>query len=654
MMNTDEQKDLTILYDDLEYFITHPLAINHANRDELEQIPFLTDFQIQSLLEYREVYGKIMSVHELQYIHGFNKELLEKISPFITTKDKNEKNENHIKNFFKYGNHKLLLRGERILEKQEGYAALEHIDDPDYSGYIGKPEKYYTKYRIYYKKNISLGFTADKDPGEPFFKRNNKYGYDFYTAHLFYSGNGFIKKIAIGDYQVGFGQGLTLWSGFSFNKSPYVLNIKKRPQGIQKYTSANENKFMRGLATTLSMGNFNFSLFYSQKPIDANVSVYDSVNNTPIEVSSIQNSGLHNTHSLLEDKNSLKETISGAHINYFHRYFNIGLSGVYTLFNADINPGDDIQDMYDFNSSEITNLGLHYIFHVNNDIYLFGETGICNGMNAGTVNGILMQWTSRINTSLLYRYYEKDFLSLHGNAFAENSFNSNEEGWYTGIELTPFKKWQIKGFADIFSFPWLKYRVNSPSTGVEYFIQANFHPEKEVKMYWRYQYQNKMENTERENVHIEYTVPETKSRLRYHIAYQINKKLTLKNRVQLLWHQKENTHETGYLIYQDVQYAFQHPELACIFRFGLFDTDSYASRIYAYENDVLYSFSVPPYYGQGIRTYLLVKHSFKNDLTLETRYAISYYPNETTIGSGLNKIEGNTKSELTMQVRYKF
>ncbi|MFW6248226.1 MAG: ComEA family DNA-binding protein [Bacteroidota bacterium] len=654
IMNTDEQKDLSILYDELEYYISSPLAINQANRDELEQIPFLNEFQIQSLLEYRNYYGNIMSINELQYIHGFNKEIVKKISPFITTKNENKNEKRLFKKFFAYGKHNVILRAGRILENQKGYAEQENINNPGYTGYIGNPEKYYTKYRIYYKKNISIGFTADKDPGEPFFTQNNQYGYDFYTAHFYYSGKGFIKKIAIGDYQLGFGQGLTLWSGFSFNKSPSVLNIKKRPRGIQKYTSANENNFMRGGATTLSMGHFNISLFYSRKSIDANISVYDSINNEPIEVSSIQNSGLHNTYSLLEDKNSLKETISGAHINYFHRFFNIGLSGVHTIFNADINPGNHIHDKYDFHNSQITNLGLHYKLHLNNDMFLFGETGICNGMNAGTVNGMLMKWTPRINVSLLYRYYEQEFISLYGKAFAENSYNSNEEGWYTGIEITPFKRWQIKGFADIFNFPWLKYRVNSPSSGVEYFVQTDYHTSKDVKMYWRFQYQEKKQNTDVENIHLEYIVPVSKNRLRYHITYQINKKLTLKNRIQLLWYQKENTHETGYLIYQDVQYAFQRPELACVFRFGMFDTDSYASRIYAYENNVLYAFSIPAYYNQGIRTYLLLKHSLKNDLTFETRYALSYYPNETKIGSGLNEIEGNKKSEITMQVRYRF
>ncbi len=654
IMNTDEQQDLSILCDELEYYISSPLAINQASRDELEQIPFLNEFQIQSLLEYKNHYGNIISIYELQYIHGFNKEIVKKISPFITTTNKN-KNEKHLfKKFFAYGKHNIILRAGRILENQKGYAEQENINNPGYTGYIGNPEKYYTKYRIYYKKNISIGFTADKDPGEPFFKQNNQYGYDFYTAHFYYSGKGFIKKIAIGDYQLGFGQGLTLWSGFSFDKGPSVLNIKKRPQGIQKYTSANENKFMRGGATTISMGHFNVSLFYSRKSIDANITVYDSINNSPVEASSIQTSGLHNTFSLLQDKNALKETISGAHINYFHRFFNIGLSGVHTLFNADINPGDHIHDKYDFQNSRITNLGFHYKLHLNNDMFLFGETGICNGMNAATVNGMLMKWTPHIHVSLLYRYYEQDFISLYGKAFAENSYNSNEEGWYAGIEITPFKKWKIRGFADIFSFPWLKYRVNSPSSGVEYFIQANYHPVNEVKMYWRLQYQNKMENTDIENIPIEYIVPVTKNRLRYHISYQINQKLTLKNRIQLIWYRKETIHETGYLVYQDVQYTFARPELACIFRFGMFDTESYASRIYAYENDVLYAFSVPAYHDQGIRTYLLLKHTFTNDLTLEARYALSYYPNETTIGSGLNKINGNKKSEITLQVRYRF
>ena len=39
-------------------------------------------------------------------------------------------------------------------------------------------------------------------------------------------------------------------------------------------------------------------------------------------------------------------------------------------------------------------------------------------------------------------------------------------------------------------------------------------------------------------------------------------------------------------------------------RLQYFETDDYNSRIYAYENDLLYSFSIPVFYDKGFRYYL--------------------------------------------------
>ena len=56
------------------------------------------------------------------------------------------------------------------------------------------------------------------------------------------------------------------------------------------------------------------------------------------------------------------------------------------------------------------------------------------------------------------------------------------------------------------------------------------------------------------------------------------------------YNKEENPFETGYLIYQDVVYKPKSSPFSFSFRYGLFDTDSYNSRIYAYENDILYVF----------------------------------------------------------------
>ncbi|WP_235972664.1 hypothetical protein [Pedobacter ghigonis] len=71
-----------------------------------------------------------------------------------------------------------------------------------------------------------------------------------------------------GDYTLQFGQGLTLWSGFSFDKGPDVTSVAKKDLGLRPYTSTNEYSFFRGAAATINL----FSEEQQQPLICTNIS----------------------------------------------------------------------------------------------------------------------------------------------------------------------------------------------------------------------------------------------------------------------------------------------------------------------------------------------------------------------------------------------
>lgn len=89
-------------------------------------------------------------------------------------------------------------------------------------------------------------------------------------------------------------------------------------------------------------------------------------------------------------------------------------------------------------------------------------------------------------------------------------------------------------------------------------------------------------------------------------------------------------------------------------RIAFFSTDDYDSRIYAYENDVLYAVSLPAYYGKGFRTYLIARYGINRNLDLWLRFARTQLNNATSIGSGTDQINAPHKSDLKAQVRYRF
>ena len=65
------------------------------------------------------------------------------------------------------------------------------------------------------------------------------------------------------------------------------------------------------------------------------------------------------------------------------------------------------------------------------------------------------------------------------------------------------------------------------------------------------------------------------------------------------------------------------------FRYAIFHSDDYQSRISLYENDVLGAFSIPSLYGHGSRVYLLGKLKLFNALTLYARIGCSFLSEET-------------------------
>ncbi|MBK7308594.1 MAG: hypothetical protein IPI88_17340 [Chitinophagaceae bacterium] len=89
-------------------------------------------------------------------------------------------------------------------------------------------------------------------------------------------------------------------------------------------------------------------------------------------------------------------------------------------------------------------------------------------------------------------------------------------------------------------------------------------------------------------------------------------------------------------------------------RLQYFETDGYNSRLYAYENDVLYSFSIPVFYDKGLRYYININYDINKKMTLWIKWAQTIYNDKTLIGSGLDEIKGITKSEVKLQVQYKF
>jgi hypothetical protein len=309
---------------------------------------------------------------------------------------------------------------------------------------------------------------------------------------------------------------------------------------------------------------------------------------------------------------------------------------------------------YALSGNSFGNYSFDYSYTFRN-LHFFGEAAISSGFDKAFINGLILSASSRIDMSLLYRNISKSYQALYTSAFTESTYPNNEKGLYAGISVRPNNFWRIDAYADLYKFPWLRFRVDAPSTGADYLIQLDYKPNKILEIYTRYHAESKAINVNPDQLTLSPVIQQPKKNWRTQVSYKVNASITLRNRIELVWFDKKGVSaEQGFLSYFDFIYKPLLKPYSGSLRLQYFETDGYNSRLYAYENDVLYSFSIPVFYDKGYRYYININYDINKKLSLWVKWGQTIYSNKTRIGSGLDEIPGNTKSEIKLQAMYRF
>ncbi|MCC6937784.1 MAG: helix-hairpin-helix domain-containing protein [Flavobacteriales bacterium] len=682
----DNDVDLTGLFQVLVDHYNDPIDLNNATAQDLSSMMLLNDVQISALMQHIRRNGKLQSIYELQTISGWDANTIALIRPFVMVRDNALGSTANWREMLKNGSQEVTVRSTMNVQSRKGFmdrknpfgldyysptgAALpdfsnSHVEDSlrtNNKVYLGSPFRVYTRYRFRYRQNISFGFTAEKDEGEEFFKGSNPNGYDFYSAHLFIRNMGRLKAIAIGDYSAQFGQGLTFWNGLAFaSKSSYTLNVKRNGVGLAPYTSVNENLYMRGVAATYALAKkWELTGFYSNKKLDGAVTSITSGSDTlgtnieDLVFSSFQEDGFHRTTSEVDKKQSISERIIGGHLQYRSRTLSIGATATHVEYGATLQRAVQPYSQFDFQGSRLTNAGVDWNYLYRNFTW-FGE--VARSANGGTAmnTGVLVALDKSVSMSLLYRDYGRDYHGLYSVAFAEGTNPWNERGFFTGIEVRPNRQLQFNAYVDQFSFPWLRYLTDAPSAGYDWLAQVNWRPSKKVELYVRARHQDKAKNTAFDINGIDPLVRAEQTNYRVNVSCKVSSSVSLRTRVETVDYQRGSSPLShGFLLYQDIVHRPMRSPVELTARFALFQTDSYDARIYAYENDLIGVFSIPSYYGRGVRWYGMARITPLRRVDVWVRYGAWIYRDVTAISSGLQEVAGNVRSDLKMQVRWMF
>ncbi len=630
----------------LEQFRTHPVNLNQADENDLKELRILTGLQIANFISYRKLFGNFITLYELQAIPSWDINTIKKLLPYITI-SKAVSIDEEFKKRLRGGDHTLVLRYSQVLEKSDGF-------NKSTSGtkYLGSPQKIFFRYRYQYKNLLQYGLVGDKDAGEQLFRGAQNKGFDFYSFHLFAKKIGIIQSLALGDFTVNMGQGLIQWQSLAFRKSVDILGGKRQSTVLRPYNSAGEFNFHRGAGITIQKGKWEATTFFSIRKLSANF-VADTVSHEEF-ISSFLNSGYHRTESEIEDRNKLRQFAFGGNIKYKNENWHIGFNAIHFNFSSSVQKRQEPYNLYAVNGKSWSNFSIDYSYTYRN-LHLFGEAATDKNFHKAVINGLLLSVDPRVDISILHRSISKEFQSINGNAFTENTYPTNENGLFAGISIRPADAWRFDAYMDIYKFPWLKYLVDAPSHGKDFLAQLTYTPNKQIEVYSRFRNETKQSNQPDNNTVTNYLVSIPKQDWRTQISYRISTTLNLRSRVELLWYDRKGKNiESGFLSFFDFIYKPLMKPYSGNLRLQYFETDDYNSRIYAYENDVLYYFSIPAFFDKGFRYYVNLNYDLSKKISIWLKWSQTIFKDKTSIGSGLDEIPGSSRSEIRIMGRVEF
>ena len=366
-------------------------------------------------------------------------------------------------------------------------------------------------------------------------------------------------------------------------------------------------------------------------------------------VTALQQTGLHRTYGELIDRHAIRQQLFGGNLSYRSNRFQIGYTIHKTVLSSELNPDPRLYNTFYFRGKSLVNQGVDF-YYVLKKFAFYGEAAISDNLAPAALLGTTVQPAGYIDFTVLYRYYDKKYQNFYSNSFAAGS-SRNEKGLYLSTSITFAPRWKLIATADFPQYDWIKTTAYAPSRTQDYNLQVEHQINSKSLFFIQLRYKDKEKNGSSENTYIRNLIHERKMSLRFHITYPIGNDFILKNRVEFSTNKDVSKNGTSYLIYQDILYNPETCPYSFAFRYALFDSPNGA--VYAYENDVLNSFSIGSFYHKGMRIYLLGKVKLRCGLAINAKIGCTIYSDVNEISSGLELIEGNVKTEGKVQLVWK-
>ena len=563
------ETDYEDVQESLQEIANNPIDLNNTTAEELLQLRFLSEQQIDAILLY--VYRHPMQeLTELQLIPYLNDYDIRNLRAFVTLRPPTEQGGSDIKGLFRHARHEILQRADaRNIENST--ADLHPIKEVPASFFLQTKYKFNAQNRIQFGVNI---------PGVCLPERRH-------CAYLQLNDIGAMRTLVAGRFQAGFGQGLVFAPAFHNGRSAYVLTAGNAAEGLRKY-SGTDDAGLHGIGSTARI----------QKK------------GVRIDLSAL--------YSMQAANDSVWRHVLGGNLSLRYRRLKVGITVAENFYS-------DTLRLY-----RNTAYNAHYFRGIRQAVIgvnarynygwwdIFGEIATAQNTQWGiaTQVGCRMQPTEGVGLIALYRYYSPWFDNTLGYSFAQTSRINDENGLYVGVDIARLPHWRFALYGDIFRFAGVKYGIPyAPSMGYETMGEITYNPKKEWQMAWRLRAREK---GKKELYSVRYRFEWARGA--WYLRTQAEANLSNDSTQHIGW---------GVSLLQDIEYAFQRVPITLQGRVQCFDAREYTNRIYSSEHDVLYGFSIPYVYGQGVRFYLNARCRMVKPFTIYLRVSETIYSKQT-------------------------
>ncbi len=622
----------------------NPIDLNRASWEELNMIPFLTALQVDRLATYLYYHVPLTSLQELLIVEGWGQEAFRRVEPFVCLSpldrqpDRTPEYKETFRDWVSKGHSTVRLKLSSTLQHKAGYADSDSLRELS-KAYLGNPLSASARFLYKYGKHLTWGISAEKDRGEK--------GVDFVTGHAQVREVGILNNLVIGDYKIAAGQGLILSSGIFGGKTMSASQQHASEVFFKPHTSTSESGFQRGVGVELASHNKRWrgAGFVSYRRIDTS--------REGDTFTSIKTDGFHSTVSDTIKKGNTKQLLTGGRLRYAGEKLQLAVNALYFRMDGYWQPEEKPYNLFYFRGNEGWNASVDVRLLLGGWLFS-GElaTGTGNGM-AGIVQ-VSRQLHPKVDAFFSARVYAPQYQAPFGSAFGVNGSTANENGIYAQVDcrLIPFV--EIVSYLDYYYFPWLKYRVNRPSEGLDFGIEATWSPSRNFQCALRYRMKRGEENLPTGSVVGIVPLQTTcKRQIKAQLTYSfhdIRLKTTLNgNR----YNQGGEEPSWGFSLSQDVRFAREEYPLSAACQWSLFDADSYDNRLYVSGPDLAGTMPFSSVYGRGGRLSLLLCWNISKSLKWDIVLKHTVYEDRETIGTGLETIEGNRSTYVGTALRIK-